>query len=98
MSAYRVSHGRYPNSLAVLVGHFLPVLPANPCAGKPLTYALGTTRCRVLSIGYFATINKYQPPANFMRFGTINYTSFSARSLFLAKGDHKAGKINSPMR
>jgi hypothetical protein len=38
LKLYRGEHGQYPDSLDALSPAFLPVIPADPCTGKPLVY------------------------------------------------------------
>lgn len=93
LAAYRVIHGRYPNSPAALVGHFLPALPDDPFTGKPLTYTLGATRCRVSSVGYFSTIYKHKLPASLYRLDAITVTlSFPPGRYSWPKGISIQGK------
>jgi hypothetical protein len=51
LKLHKADHGEYPESLDVLSPAFLPVIPADPCTGKPLVYVRQGEGFLVYSVG-----------------------------------------------
>jgi hypothetical protein len=51
LERYRLSHGRWPDSLAALVPEYIPWVPTDPYDGAPLRFRRKTDRVVVYSVG-----------------------------------------------